>query len=169
MKKLFLLFAFIACGFTATAQTKEETINWIKEKLAKYFEDKSYKRGCKIGCSYTFHNVEINECEIKYKVEYWWGFSGGTTEGYNFILPTQDLKINNEGEFVLNYENIEKIQTSSTFHSKHGEALDKPKHISGTQYEFGINIRGEVDLVNRIQKAITHLASFCPPKEKETF
>ena len=35
--------------------------------------------------------------------------------------------------------------------------------------EFGINTSGEVDINERTQKAITHLATFCPEKKKETF
>ncbi len=167
MKKLITICLLVATSFTANAQTeptKEETIIWLKEKLEKHF--KQYQTGCKIGCSFTLLNVEINECEIRYKVNYWWGFSGGTTEGYTYVIPTQDLRIQ-RGVFYLNYDGITVINTSTTYSDKSG--LNKPYEIRSMDNAFGINISGEVDIEERIQKAITHLATFCPQKKKETF
>lgn len=169
MKKTILLLSIcilcIGAANTATAQTKEETITWLKEKLTTYF--KAFPRECKIGCSYTLQSIEINECEIKYKIKYWWGYSGGTTEWYTYIIPTQDLEIRN-GSFYLNYDGITVTQTSSTDVDRHGGSLRNPYKLSLID-EFGINTSGEVDIQERIQKAIIHLATFCPPKPKETF
>ncbi len=165
MKNTIIIASFFLLSTFSYGQTKEETISWLKEKLEKHFY--VFPRECKLGCEYTFQSVEINECEIKYNIKYWWRFSGGTTDGYTYIIPTQDLRIN-DGKLYLNYEGITKIQTSSTYSDKTGESLSKPYKVRKND-EFGINTSGEVDLNERIQKAITHLATFCPEKKKETF
>lgn len=162
MKNTIIIASFLLLSTITYGQTKEETISWLEEKLEKHFY--VFPRECKLGCEYTFQSVEINECEIKYKIKYWWRFGGGTTDGYTFTIPTQDLKIS-AGKFNLNYEGITITQTSST--NTYG-SLREPRKTS-TNYEFGINTSGEVDINERIQKAITHLATFCPAKKKETF
>ncbi len=164
-KNLFLIAIFFLLSSISYGQTKEETISWLKEKLEKHFYE--FPQKCLIGCTYTFQSVEINECEIKYKIKYFWGFSGGTTEGYTYIIPTQDLKIS-DGKLYLQYNGITITQTSSTYKDKTGGSLHEPYKIRVLK-EFGINTSGEVDLNERTQKAITHLATFCPEKKKETF
>ncbi|RYZ21636.1 MAG: hypothetical protein EOO16_12245 [Chitinophagaceae bacterium] len=170
MRKAILILALCLLGIansnTASAQTKEETISWLKEKLAKHF--KQYQSGCRIGCSFTLLGVEVNECEIKYKVDYWWGYEGGTTEGYTYIIPTQDLTIEG-GVFYLNYEGIAVSQTSTRSKRQNYVGPGRSYKIRNMENVFGINTSGEVDIQERIQKALTHLASFCPPKKKEAF
>ena len=165
LRNTFLAASFCLLNTFCYAQTKEETIAWLQEKLEKHFY--VFPRECKIGCTYTFQSVEINECEIKYKIKYWWGFSGGTTERYTYVIPTKDLIISG-GILYLNYEGITVTQTSSTYSDKTGGSLSRPYKTSRMD-EFGINTSGEVDINERTQKAITHLATFCPEKKKETF
>lgn len=172
MKKQVLMFVVCLLSIIATntvqAQTKEETIQWLKGKLTNHFKDFSPTRGCKIGCSFTLESVEVNECEITYKCKFWWGFSGGTTEWYTYVIPTRDLTISN-GQFYLNYDGIKIIQTASTYKSKTGQSLEKPAFTHDLEGYFGINVSGEVDLQSRVEKAITHLVTFCPEKPKEAF
>ena len=58
MKKLLTLFAIILSMGLANAQTKEETIAWIKEKIEKY----PILAHTKV--------IEINECEIIIRTYY---------------------------------------------------------------------------------------------------
>jgi hypothetical protein len=164
MKKLLTICLIMATAFTVNAQTKEETISWLQDKLEKHFVNfASYTNGW--NCYYTFKSVEINECKIEYKCSYFWPFSKGTTEGFSIIIPTRDLKINSNGAFYHDFDGIKKIHTSSTYSGK----LREDSHFKSMERYFGINTSGEVDLVNRIQKAINYLVTFCPEKKKETF
>ncbi|WBV60837.1 hypothetical protein PFY12_01650 [Chryseobacterium camelliae] len=56
MKKLFLVLAFGAGMFTATAQTKEETIKWLTEKLKDFGKNASRATNVNIK--------SIDECKI---------------------------------------------------------------------------------------------------------
>jgi hypothetical protein len=162
--KAITLIAICLFSMSSYAQTKEETISWLQEKLEKHFVNFA---SCTNGwnCYYTFKSVEINECEIEYKCSYFWPFSGGTTDGYRIIIPTKDLKINSKGAFYIDFDGIKSIHTSSTYVGK----LSKDSHFNSMDYYFGIKTSGEVDLVNRIQKAINFLGTFCPEKKKEAF
>ncbi len=171
MKKIiFTIVLFLCIGTmnTAKAQTKEETIEWLKEKLQTHFISLSQ---CNYGfsCPYTFESVEINECWIKNKCKYYTPVAGGITERYTFIVPTQGLGMINKGAFYLSYEGIDVIMTSSTYKNGDSGDIHDPRQISTMNGLFGINTSGEVGITERIRKAITHLATFCPAKKKETF
>ncbi len=148
--------------------TKEETITWLKDKLTKHF--KNFVQ-CNSGwnCYYSLESVEIKECEIIYKVNYRWPFSGGTTDKYTYTIPTKGLKIAADGWFDLNYDGIKIEHTSSISSGGRSNELRETSYSSALRDDFGINRLGEEDLVNRVQKALTHLATFCPEKEKEAF
>jgi hypothetical protein len=57
--------------------------------------------------------------------------------------------------------------TATTYRG--GSGLNETSSFMNTREMFRINSKGEVDLIMRIQKAITHLAEFCPAKPKEVF
>jgi len=168
MKKHIILLCMLI--FTTTmvqAQTKEQTIDWLKEKLTKYFQNDEAHRNILSG-HWTLKEVVIDECEILFKCSYYWGFSGGTTELYNVVMPTQGLTLStNDNCFSLNYEGIKKTMTATTYRG--GSGLNETSSFMNTREMFRINSKGEVDLIMRIQKAITHLAEFCPAKPKEVF
>jgi hypothetical protein len=148
------------------AQTKQQTIDWLKEKLSKYVvNDEVYKNA--LSGSWTIQEVVINECEILFKCSHWWGFSGGTTDYYDIVMPTQDLTITSDACFALNYEGMKETSTGTTYRDKSG--LNRTFNFKNTNNRFRINYQAEVNIIERIQKAITHLAEFCPPKPKEAF
>lgn len=168
MKKNIIL--VIMMLFSATmlkAQTKEQTIAWLKEKLTKYIvDDEEYKNA--LSGDWSIKEVVITECEILFKCSHWWGFAGGTTDYYDVVMPTQDLTIiSGNNCFALNYEGIKVTKTGTTYRDKSG--LNETYKIKNTINMFRINSQAEVNIIERIQKAITHLAEFCPPKPKEAF
>ncbi len=162
-----LLFSFK--GHTQDSlPTKEETITWLKDKLTKHFENILETRSS-YYCYYSLESVDIKECEIIYKVNLKTPLNGGTTSKYTYTVPTKGLNIGSEGSFWLNYDGIQRENTSTISSDGSIKELSIIEYISGLKNQFGINTSGEEDLVNRIQKAITHLATFCPEKEKEKF
>ncbi len=168
---MFLLFSIKSLTIAQESQpTKEETITWLKEKLTKHFKDlNECVSHPSVYCHYSLESVAINECEITYKVIFKWSFSGGTTDKISFVIPTQNLKISSDGWFYINYDGIKEEKTSSISSGGRSNELGEASYISSMRGNFGINTSGEEDLVNRVQKAITHLATFCPEKEKEAF
>lgn len=166
---MFVLFSLISTSIAQVSEpTKEETISWLKDKLTKHFKNFAQ---CNSGwnCYYSIEGVEIQDCEIIYKVIYRWPFSGGTTDKYTYTIPTKGLKISSDGWFYLNYDGIMIEHTSSISSGGRSNKLSETSYTSTLEFNFGINRSGEEDLVNRIQKAIAHLATFCPEKEKEAF
>ncbi len=165
MKKLFTICLIMATTFTLNAQTqptKEETISWLKEKL---------KNNIDVGGNFNgvLQNVQVNECEILVTYYYTWYFSGGTTDYYDLKIPTQTLDIDtfNGGYFYLDHKGIKKIHTKSTY--SESQDIGVPHLLKDTRGSLIIDLDGEKDLGDRIKKALTHLASFCPEKKKETF
>lgn len=145
MKHLFTLcivLFFMAGTQNTQAQTKEETIAWIKEKLESSTE----------GAYEPLSNLKvkaITECTITYTF---------TAEGdeYEETIPVKNATIQDEyysfrypGEMVLN-KNLTK----------------------GTQNFYGGSaikiVERETNLRERFLKALNHLATFCVEK-KQTF
>ena len=84
MKKLFTLFAIILSIGVANAQTKEETISWLKEKLSKYMY------------AWDVSNIRlesIDECKIVFN------YTSSYTS-WQQILPTSITGINDKGKFL---------------------------------------------------------------------
>ncbi|MEI9955275.1 MAG: hypothetical protein WDM90_02980 [Ferruginibacter sp.] len=150
MKKLF--FAIILCItiiLSAQAQTKEETITWLKEKLDKY-----------LILNERTHNfvVTVTSCEIIFSYTYDLTYNGrevATTGNFKTIIPTDQTifeinKISTKGDRIieinLNTQKKDFMQETSWFIIK----------------------EAELDLRARANKALAHLATFCPKKE-ETF
>jgi hypothetical protein len=138
--RLIVLAALLLPALVSHAQTKEETIEWLKEKLGSYIEN-PYKE------NYSYRNlklVSINECEIvisfeeKYSGNYW---------PWCFTLPTTGFKIDGSGE--IKYDN-KVVRWDEKLFSNH-------------LYQVRIASREE-NIYERIQKAINHLATFCPKK-----
>ncbi len=168
---VFALFTLLVSfkGYTQDSQpTKEETITWLKDKLTKHFKNlKPVNNNYGWILSYSLESVDVKECEIIYKVSYSTPFSGGTITKITYTIPTKGLKIYSS-YFGLNYDGIKEEETSSISSGGRRNEVGTD-YISSLQNYFGINCSGEEDLANRIQKAITHLATFCPEKEKEKF
>ena len=153
LKTLFLFLAMMYAG-NSYAQTKEETIAWLKEKFANahlYDFMEPAKQKLKIE--------SINECEVVF---------------------TYESKRKEDGGFTrttIPFANLEMIKTSDKYYTK--EIGNKAMAIksecetceSKTYYTSSSVIEieeTEVDLFSRIEKAAAHLATFCA-KNKQAF
>ena len=155
MKALKALFLFLAMMYAGNsyAQTKEETIAWLKEKFANahlYDFMEPAKQKLKIE--------SINECEVVF---------------------TYESKRKEDGGFTrttIPFANLEMIKTSDKYYTKEignkamaikSECETCEKTINDSS--SGIEIEEtEVDLFSRIEKAAAHLATFCA-KNKQAF
>lgn len=136
MKKLFTLFAIILSIGVANAQTKEETISWLKEKLSKYMY------------AWQVSNIRlesIDECKIvfNYTSDY---------SSWQQILPTSITGINDKGKFLYS------ASVAST--------QNQGKEAFFQEYSFLNLEEREENLRARVEKALKHLATFCPKKQE---
>ncbi|TVZ59292.1 hypothetical protein NA63_1820 [Flavobacteriaceae bacterium MAR_2010_105] len=139
--------AICLCSLNNYAQTKEETISWLQEKLTKYIvSDLNFKNldllitvsSCDITIDYTYYDQYIHKnqtCKVK--------------------IPTDGVTIENGTIFVNGERIIDQDITRGT-----------SKFINKFEY-FNLK-EGETDLRGRVKKALDHLSNFCP-KKKETF
>ena len=140
MKTLLTTIYFLVfLGFTmqSQAQTKEETISWLKEKLGKYAEGPN-----------SFTNItlqRINECEIVFSYVY----GGGE---WLQILPTSIAGLTNDGAFTYTAD-------LAADRKQGGEA----KFNNVSFIKIG---NREENIRSRIEKALKHLATFCPKKQE---
>ncbi|MGX9985572.1 hypothetical protein [Soonwooa purpurea] len=131
------VFMATAVSNHAQAQTKEETISWLKEKLSKYmYQDKV--------SNITLHSID--ECKIVFNYTY-----GGNRQCQQ-ILPTTIKDITNEGAFRYS------AQVASD------QEQGKEAFFSDYSY-LKLNEREE-NIRARVEKALKHLATFCPKKQE---
>jgi hypothetical protein len=144
--KTMLLIAFCLFNLNSNAQTKEETINWMQQKLQTYLYFHWF------DATAENVNIKITECfiTINYTYSYYKNGQKLSYPGYNYIIPTDGVEFSSYSIKMKN--GIESI-------------LDNSKLTNDTN--FGIKI-GEENIVERLNKAVANLASFCP-KKKETF
>ncbi|MEY3499947.1 MAG: hypothetical protein RL308_1616 [Bacteroidota bacterium] len=145
MKKLITICLLIAATCSVKAQTKEETISWLKEKLTTCLKVPYPSQSIEI--------ISITECElvIRHNMNF-------IVEGKVFIqykIPTSSIII---GYRIKN--KFETIEYVDTWHHEDG----KSSTISDAIYLANT----EEKIYERLQKAFDHLATFCP-KKKETF
>ena len=153
LKTLFLFLAMMYAG-NSYAQTKEETIEWLKEKFANahlYYFMEPAKQKLKIE--------SINECEVVFTYESKRKEDGGFTRT---TIPFANLKMKKTGDrndekSIGNMANAIKSECE-TCESKTYYTTNSSIQIEET----------EVDLFSRIEKAAAHLATFCA-KNKQTF
>jgi hypothetical protein len=151
MKK-WLIVLVLSASFAnnAQAQTKEETITWLQEKLQKYLY-MSY-----FGSGAENITVEITQCFITIR------FTMTDTEnrklvkhyGQYYIIPTDGAQF---GHFIEMKNGVKSIRVKEY---DNAESLTKTATFRITE--------GEEKLLERLQKAVDHLATFCP-RTKETF
>ena len=177
MKKLITLFlASFFISAISFGQTKEETIKWLKEKFEK--------------CGYIYHGAastytdlkyDINECRIVVSSI---KERNGTVSGtHTFEFPTTGVKIwggadvtnefHNTHPGVLGYNNdvvkIDLVITNSKETLKSSLRYSRETAFIGDGIKWGFYLENkEENIHQRIQKALDHLATFCP-KTKETF
>ncbi len=132
-----LLFMATAVTNHAQAQTKEETISWLKEKLSKYMY---YDNVSNISLQ------SIDECKMVFNYTY------KVTEQYQQILPTAITGIDSDGKFRYSA----------------AVASDQEQGKEAKFYSFSFLKLGEREenIHARVEKALKHLATFCPKKQE---
>lgn len=166
MKKLVLLI----CLFAATAgkaQTKDETISWLIEKLSKcivstFSSDESKE--------FYYYSIQVNECEITIEIKM--DRPGETRPGYwkrhydKITLPLSARlePIQTGGQAVFRVR-AKVIRSVGYYVNYKDERTDWNK----LDEYCGVRVNNmEENIFERINKALSHLASFCPQK-KEAF
>jgi hypothetical protein len=145
MKKLIFLLFLLSSSLMLTAQTKDETIAWLKDKISKnYFYYVLEGNNHLSHINYKFNEIIITECSITLKYA-----------GYEEIIPLTKSIIVDDLGFIR--------QTSKSLTRQDG-----PKEKTYSDRSFFQFIENEENLFARMTKALQHLASFCT-KEKETF
>ena len=141
-RNAFLIASFCLLNTLSYAQTKEETISWLKEKLGSYMKTEDNTKA---------KLVSINECEIVFS--FWRLYFGPYTEK----IPTNVDSIDADSRFrylsdVVYSGNTNKKGSYDGYSSRTLLKLDKR----------------EENIHERVLKALKHLATFCP-KKKEKF
>ena len=156
MKALKALFLFLAMMYAGNsyAQTKEETIAWLKEKFANahlYDFMEPAKQKVKIE--------SINECEVVFTYESKREQDGGFSRT---TIPFANLEMRKTSD--ENYLKV--IGNKANAIKRECETCErKTYNTSSSSIEIE---ETEVDLFSRIEKAAAHLATFCA-KNKQAF
>jgi len=175
MKKVSLALAFILlCSGLLNAQTKEETITWLKEKLGSYLKGRLYDHDytniklesldeCEFKISYTEKWKEIDKIDTYHSYHY--------TRYYRIIAPTsvEDLKGNN---FYFSTKAVNQYSYGDgAVYNLSGSLISTYKLVEINEFSTYISLQieeREVGIRERVEKAFKHLATFCP-KKKEVF
>ena len=166
MKKLTLLLCMFAATI-AKAQTKEETISWLSEKLSKcivsIYASASEKE-------FYYYNIQVNECEITIEVKM--DKPNETRPGYwkkyydKITLPLNArLEVIQTGRQAIFRVKAKVIKSVGYYVNTNDERKD------WNEFDEYCRIRVnnmEENIFERINKAFNHLATFCPQK-KEAF
>ncbi|MFA7686616.1 MAG: hypothetical protein WCY25_01995 [Moheibacter sp.] len=135
---------FIFAGTqSAQAQTQEETIAWIKEKLEKYGGDEYFD-------SY-FKDVQVSPCKISYVERL-------SSESYSMSFnpsTVKEWKVDSDKRAI--FADTKAIRSVS---NSDGD-VNMLSHISLKN--------GESDIHERMIKALLYLATFCDEGKNETF
>jgi hypothetical protein len=139
---------------TVVAQTKEETISWITEKLKKHLVSSFEDNRC---LQLDYLRLEsVTPCEIQVSFTLLGGGGACKTKQYKCILPLDGIDVVS-GDFAYNSEKLNLIESSS----------GKTSYTKWSTGYFSVR-NGEDGLRERLQKALKHLATFCP-QVKEAF
>lgn len=161
MKKLLIILViFIGIYNYAKAQTKEETITWLQEKLQKYYKFYGDKIVITVTeCSITLSYNLLPETSSGNKKAYYNQYHIFPTDGLIFRLTTGFTTWSGFEDYIAMEikENLKRIRV------KDFSEVEFLKSNSQIQI-----VSGEENLSDRLNKAVTHLATFCP-KTKETF
>ncbi len=200
--KIIMLLFVVAKGSNVQAQTKKETLDWLKEKLEKYGEvdchgtfqkvTSTYIDACKLVFNYTCNNTNktytlwVNEiksitqngnfeycyrCFDEYKNEFETSDipklekpKVEKTEIKKTEKPKDIANTKEEEDFPADVEfgDFEDMDEKSLF-----DALSMYAQNKSPTYSVKI-LNGEKNIYSRIDKALKHLATFCPNK-KEPF
>jgi len=138
---LFLLTISMLSSVASNAQTKDETIGWLRENLEKYIAVKSeYITNAKLA--------NINECEVTLTYHF---KSGIVEDDVTLTLPTNINQLVS-GQFrYINKDARYVWHSGRTFYDNNSSS-------------FVIDNR-EANIAQRIANALKYLNSFCPKKD----
>lgn len=140
LKSLLFLTFFLVAIPRVQSQTKEETITWLQEKLTKYLR----------------RSRESNIENLSIKVE-----TCNVIISYSWFSTNYEVEVPNDNT------------TFSPYVKTKGDRI-VTKNLATNEIEYDDNLwfvllpEAEEDLNVRVNKALSHLATFCP-KKKETF
>jgi hypothetical protein len=174
MKKVLLAISFtFLCIGLVNAQTKEETISWLKGKLG------SYLKGLKDESSVTNIYLEsLNECEFKISYVLKWEVEYPnasrlyrSTQYVTITAPTSIESLGDQFWFSTKAVNYHSNGKKLEFDTKTGDLLNSYDYIEINEFRRSIQLQieeREAAIRERVEKAFKHLATFCP-KKKEIF
>lgn len=161
------LIAICLLSMNSHAQTKKETISWLKEKLDKCigfsndlgaYDNKGLFAmnyyGTKGKPDNKIQTILIDECKLEIKLLV--KSSGDSRElvPVTFVLPINGIKIIQDGYFLYN--------SNIAFYT-----IKEKEYYKNLIYDVYLQNKEE-NIYERLQTALDHLATFCP-KKKETF
>lgn len=163
MKKIITLFALclFVGAFTQNshAQTKEETIAWIKEKMEKYSDKNSES-----------YNVKVTPCQITYTSIRKDIYNRRYTNAYvltEISFPTTSfISVKETAGFIEIDFDIEAVEVK--LYVKYGTLQEYILDYTNRTNSVDFIKNAESNLVERMEKALKHLATFCVQK-KEAF
>ncbi|MGV0927111.1 hypothetical protein ACTS9K_08080 [Empedobacter sp. ULE_I145] len=141
MKRLLLILCVLGFANLSQAQTKEETIAWIKEKLEKYG---GWNDNISIA---TFIDVNVSPCKISFMQ------TNSEVEGKRKSFNPSHAK-----SWGVNIEKTNIFADANIIDMDDGRAVNNL---------FLQN--GESNIHERMIKALLHLATFCEETKNEAF
>lgn len=175
MKKTLIAIIFlISCNGLVKAQTKEETITWLKEKM------QSYLIG--VDASHTYSRIKVEsltECEmvISYTENFQTALTNGDTRDVThymkIVAPTKSIEsVSPNFKYPLNAVKTITERTDLIDISRYVNVRTPLVGYSGQTFSSYILLKideRETNIQDRVMKAFAHLASFCPTTKKEAF
>jgi len=152
MKKILIILGLLVVFSTnSNAQTKEETITWLQQKLQKYL---FYAESGEV----KYVSVEVTECFITIKFALVNCGFYRSNEYYNqyYVIPTDGVQFEKYLHVMIKMKN---------------DVCSIREKIYNRDERFTYNTvlsitLGEENLLERLNKAVTHLATFCPRKQE---
>lgn len=147
MKTKTIITAFLLLfSISSFAQTKEETISWIKEKLEKH------GGWSRTNSTYTYTNVKVSPCHISF-----------TVKGPNGSESLTSFNPSTAKSWKVRSDSLSGIEADAD--------IIRRVYSDGDIYNISaLAIRnGESDIHERMIKALLHLATFCEEGKNEAF
>lgn len=171
MKKVLLAISFnFLCIGLVNAQTKEETISWLKEKLGSYLKGESFDT--------NIYLESLNECEFRISYVKKWDVEYPnvsllyrSTQYVTITAPTSIVSIGDTFWFSTKAVKYHSHGKKLEFDTKTGDLLHTYDFIEENDFRRSIPLQieeREADIRGRVEKAFKHLATFCS-KKKEIF
>ncbi|UQA77559.1 hypothetical protein K2F45_11490 [Sphingobacterium siyangense] len=154
--KMMFMFMFIGLVNKMQAQTKEETVKWLREKMTKecFLENDKLNRKVRILAVKLDDNFLMIDVEIKKEKDDNFGKAGRALHQVSVDLTHLDL------DFITRYGGL-------ATNGKYVEVSEGPlnKGLLASYYFFRINPSCEPDIINRFRRSIEHYLSLIPARK----